>query len=137
MDRELLVPQETRFAINPDPRDFPFKREISLRPLAAVWTGAAASDGTVVGTMVRVVRDALARAPELLEPIRDLAMIERHRELVDVLMAKVIPPVSWEQDYATAVPPFHLRPSRPRSRTSSWRSCRGSMGCGRSGSRWT
>jgi hypothetical protein len=110
MDRELLFPQQTRFPINHDTRDFPFKRELSLKPLAALWTGAAASDGTVVGTIVRVVRDALARAPELLEPIRDLAVIERHRELVDLLMAKVIPPASWEQDYAAAVPPFQLRP---------------------------
>jgi GAF domain-containing protein len=60
--------------------------------------------------MARVVRDALAEAPEICEPIRDPAVIERHRELVSVLMAKVIPPASWDQDYAAAIPPFHMRP---------------------------
>jgi hypothetical protein len=110
MDRELLFPQATRFSIHPDTRAFPFERELSLAPLVALWTGAAACETTLGGAMARVVRDALAGAPELCEPIRDPGVIERHRDLVSVLMAKVIPPVSWEQDYAAAIPPFHMRP---------------------------
>jgi hypothetical protein len=110
MDREALVPEESRSSLDPDGAAFPFRRELSLGPLAALWTRDAGRDGTVVGSIVRVVQDALARTPELLEPIQDLTILERHRELLDVLMAKLIPAASWEQDYAAAIPPFHLRP---------------------------
>jgi hypothetical protein len=50
----------------------------------------------------RQVFDEAAKAPELLNPIHDLSVLDRHRELVDVLMTEVFPPASWVTDYAAA-----------------------------------
>ncbi len=100
---------ETRFPINPDDGDFPFRRELSLAPLVAAWQGPGARAGGVAVALGRVVQDAIRQAPELLRPIEDLAVVDRHRELVDVLMAKVFPAASWEQDYAAAMLPLQLR----------------------------
>ncbi|MBI4011737.1 MAG: GAF domain-containing protein [Candidatus Rokubacteria bacterium] len=100
---------ETRFPINPDDGDFPFRRELSLAPLVAAWQEPGARAGGVAVALGRVVQDAIRQAPELLRPIEDLAVVDRHRELVDVLMAKVFPAASWEQDYAAALLPCQLR----------------------------
>jgi putative methionine-R-sulfoxide reductase with GAF domain len=64
----------------------------------------------VAGAVARAIQDALAGAPELTGRIDDPAVLERHRELVDVLMSRVFPPASWGQDVGAAMVPFHLRP---------------------------
>src|SRR5207249_2055572 len=109
MERSALFSFETRFPLAPDTLDLPFRRELSLAPLIAVWRDPAPGDGSVISGLTRVVEDAVRRAPELLQPIADLSVIDRHRELVDVLMAKVFPAAFWQQDYAAAMFPFQLR----------------------------
>jgi GAF domain len=99
----------TRFPIDPDTRSFPFQRELSLAPLIAAWQNPAIHRSGVVATLGGVVRDALREAPELMEPIRDLAVLDRHRELVDVLMLKVFTAGAGEQEFAAAMVPFEPR----------------------------
>jgi hypothetical protein len=89
-----------------DVHKFPFKCVVSLSPLIEFWNQAMSSDQSVKGACARQIQDALQGAPELLEPIEDLSIIEKHRELVDMLMAMVFPPASWDRDYLAAVPPF-------------------------------
>ena len=59
--------------------------------------------------MARSVCRALERAPELRAPIEDPAALERHRDLVEVLMSLVFPAASWGEDYGAAAVPFQLR----------------------------
>jgi hypothetical protein len=87
---------------------FPFRTEISLKPLIDFWTRAADS-GSVKGALARMVAEEVKKAPELLEPITSCAAIERHKELLDVLMSAVFPPASWEQSHGAAMVPFQLR----------------------------
>jgi GAF domain-containing protein len=88
---------------------FPFRCELSLAPLIAFWAHAAA-DPSPRGTLARMVGEEVQRAaPELLGTIDDAGVIERHRELVDVLMSAVFPPAAWEQEYIAALVPFQLR----------------------------
>ena len=63
----------------------------------------------MVALFHRQVFDEAAKAPELLNPIHDLSVLDRHRELVDVLMTEVFPPASWVTDYAAAMLPFQLK----------------------------
>ncbi len=100
---------ETRFPLDPDTSDFPFRRELSLAPLIAAWQEPVARDGGVAAALGRVVQEALRSAPELGRPIEDLSVIARHRELVDVLMAQVVPAASWEQELVAALFPFQFR----------------------------
>jgi hypothetical protein len=57
----------------------------------------------------RIVGAEVKKAPELLGTIEDATVLERHRELVDILMAAVFPPAFWEQEYGAAMIPFQLR----------------------------
>jgi hypothetical protein len=49
------------------------------------------------------------QAAELLDPIEDFSLVERHQGLVDLLMSAVFPPTSWDRDYTAATIPFHFR----------------------------
>ncbi len=90
-------------------RDFPFKCVLSLVPLIDFWNEASPKVETVKGALCNTIHEKLKKAPELLEPIEDLSVLERHRELVDALMTVVFRPSTWEQDYSAALFPLHLR----------------------------
>ena len=93
--------------INLEANEFPFKRVLSLSPLIDFWNQAMlSSDHPVRAMCAKQVEEMLKKAPELLEPITDLSVIEKHKELVDMLMTVVFPPASWDSDYSAAVPPF-------------------------------
>ena len=108
MDPQALFVTSSRFRLELPTSEFPFTRELSLAPLIADWEKAAAEPG-VAGEMARAVCRGLEGAPELRIPIEDLAVLERHRELVDALMTRVFPAASWKEDYAAAAVPFQLR----------------------------
>jgi hypothetical protein len=91
------------------PDTFPFRRELSLRPLIDFWRGeGTACEGSVCAALGTVVREAVARAPELAGPIHDLALLEKHADVVDALMAAVFPPAAWDQSFGAALMPFDL-----------------------------
>jgi hypothetical protein len=91
------------------PDTFPFRRELSLKPLVDFWLGDATCEGGVCTALGAVVRDAVAKAPALLEPITDLAVLEKHPDVVDALMAAVFPPGAWDQSLGAALTPFDLQ----------------------------
>jgi hypothetical protein len=108
MEQQTSFASQTRFRLELPTTAFPFRRELSLAPLVAAWEAAAAEPG-IAGDVARAVCRGLDRAPELRAPIDDPSTLERHRELVDVLMSRVFPAASWAQDYAAATVPFQLR----------------------------
>src|SRR5438552_10051126 len=89
---------------------FPFRRQLSLRPLINSWRGEGDScgEGAVCAALGSVVREAIERVPELAGPITDLSMLERHADVVDALMAAVFAPAAWDQAYGAALMPFDL-----------------------------
>ncbi len=99
---------DIRAALHAGAGGFPFRCELSLAPLIAFWARAA-GDPSAKGALARIVGEEVQRAPELLGTIDDGSVIERHRELVDVLMTAVFPSASWEQEYIAALVPFQLR----------------------------
>jgi hypothetical protein len=88
--------------------DFPFRSEISLKPLIDFWTRAA-DGGSAKGALARMVAEEVKKAPELLTPITSCSTIAQHKDLLDVLMTAVFPPAAWEQSYGAAMAPFQLR----------------------------
>ena len=89
--------------------EFPFRCRLSLAPLVAFWNQAAVSGHPAKAALAKQIQDELRQAAELLEPIADLSLLERHQGLVDLLMSAVFPPASWDRDYAAATLPFHFR----------------------------
>src|SRR5262245_15922298 len=67
-------------------REFPFQCRLSLAPLVAFWNQAAVSGHPAKAALAKQIQEELGQAAELLEPIEDLSLIERHQGLVDLLM---------------------------------------------------
>jgi GAF domain-containing protein len=59
-----------------------------------------------LGSLAGAMRQKLEDAPELREPIDDLAILEKHQSLLDLLMTMVFPPSFRESDIAAAFVPF-------------------------------
>lgn len=89
--------------------EFVFRSELSLAPLVRFWMATVEDETSTRGVIARLIRERLAKAPELTSPIEDTEVVARHRELVDVLMAAVFPPASWSREYGAALVPFQLR----------------------------
>lgn len=100
---------DTALVLPAGERHFPFRSELSLEPLIAFWQQGLSSEHPVHGALATAVWEALRQAPELLEPIDDLAVITRHRKVVDVLMTAAFPQAFWDQTHAAALMPFQLR----------------------------
>ena len=87
---------------------FPFTCRLSLSPLIAFWERLLAERGCGLNALAPTVLKKLESAPELREPIHDLAILEKHRGLVDLLMTIVFPPAFWESDCAAAFVPYQF-----------------------------
>src|SRR3989338_7759805 len=96
-------------ALGADPRGVPFRTELSLAPLVAFWTKAFGDDPSAKGTFARIVREEVERTPELCGAIADASVIQRHRKLVDVLMAAAFAPAFFDESFGAALVPFELR----------------------------
>jgi len=85
----------------------PFRTELSLKPVIDFWTRMAGKD-SAKGAVARVITEEVAKVPELLGPLTDCAVIERHEDLLDLLMAAAFPPAGRERGYGAAMVPFQL-----------------------------
>src|SRR5438552_14290484 len=90
-------------------KPIPFRTELSLAPLFAFWARTFGDDKSLEGTFARTIREATEAAPELLAPMTDPSVIDRHRKFVDVLMAAVFPAAVLDREYGAAIAPFQLR----------------------------
>ncbi len=89
---------------------FPFRSVLSLRPLIDFWLQTMAPASPAKACLLDGIRDGLEAAPELREPIQDLNILDRHREVVQSLMSVVFPPAFWEVEPYAAVIPFRMEP---------------------------
>ena len=87
---------------------FPFKTRLSLKPLIDFWESLLAQGECGFGSIAPTIRQKLANAPELREPIDDLAILEKREKLVDLLMSIVFPPAFYDSDCAAAFVPFQF-----------------------------
>jgi len=89
---------------------YPFHCVFSLRPLIEFWRRNVAANLEYGSCLVEGLEAKLQRAPELLEPIEDLTILDRHQDLLKSLMSLVFPPAFWQTDLVGAFVPFNLRP---------------------------
>ena len=57
--------------------EFPFKSVLSIAPLVAFWDQILSGGDSVKAAVARAIREGLKNAPELLEPIEDLSILEK------------------------------------------------------------
>lgn len=86
--------------------EFPFRAVLDFRPLVKIWEQALSEVEPLRNAINDQLEKEFRKAPELLQPIEDLSILEKHEELVKTLMMLAFPAASWEHDYAAAFPPF-------------------------------
>ncbi len=89
---------------------YPFRCVFSLRPLIEFWRRNVAANLEHGSCLVEGLEAKLQKAPELLESIEDLIILDRHQDLLKSLMSLVFPPAFWNTDMVGAFVPFNLRP---------------------------
>jgi hypothetical protein len=89
---------------------YPFRCVFSLKPLIEFWRRNVAASSEYGSCFAEGLEERLKKAPELLEPIEDLAVLHRHQDLLRSLMSLVFPPAFWKTDLVGAFVPFNLQP---------------------------
>jgi hypothetical protein len=89
---------------------YPFRCVFSLRPLIEFWRRNVATNPGYGSCIAEGLEEMLQRAPELLEPIEDLTILDRHQDLLRGYMSLVFPPAFWKTDLVGAFVPFTLQP---------------------------
>jgi hypothetical protein len=88
---------------------FPFRTEFSLGPLIDFWTRADDGTSGARAAIARLVAERVRQAPALARPITDPAVLEEHRDLVELLITAEAPVALWDQVHGAAMLPFQLR----------------------------
>lgn len=88
---------------------FPFSCVLSLEPLIHLWAQYAASGHLGSAVLAQRLHEELEQAPELLAPIEDLAVLAKHKPVLDLLMSLVFPPAFWDRDFGAAYIPYQFR----------------------------
>lgn len=87
-------------------KHFPFKAVLSLRLLIDYWKDTLQKQN--VPAFMSGLLEQIELAPELREPITDMAIVEKHRSLINFLMSAVMPSANTEQEMVTAILPFQF-----------------------------
>lgn len=87
---------------------FPFNTTLSLSPLITYWEKKAIDDPSCNIARVKELASLLRKKPDLLEPITDLSIIEKHESTIDILMEDIFAGALWENDLRATVLPFHF-----------------------------
>jgi hypothetical protein len=103
------VSSDVLAAFSADGAQGAFRSELSLAPLIAFWTDGTEHCGPAAQAMRDLIRREVEREPALAAPIQDWALLARHQDLLDVMMAAAFPPAFVEEDCAAALAPFRMR----------------------------
>src|SRR5262249_37696326 len=98
---------DVQAALASDLHGLPFRTELSLKPVCDSGTRMAGKE-SAKGALARIITEEVAKAPELLGPLTDCAVLERHEDLLDLLMAAAFPPATRDNYYGAAMVPFQL-----------------------------
>lgn len=84
-----------------------FKGSFSFRPLIKYWEKKGASN-KVFSSHYKIITEKLKSAPELLQPITDLSVVEKNNELIEELLNICFPPAIQDHELYAAVYPDRL-----------------------------
>lgn len=87
-------------------KKYPFQCSLSFKPLIDYLDKHKEHLNTVMPCSTDTYKEILDKAPELYGPIDDLALLDRHADLVKRLMGLVFPPVYWNIEAVAAAIPF-------------------------------
>jgi len=91
-------------------KEYPFRCVLSFKPFIDYLRSCAADPYTESVCKTEDIQGIIDQAPELLEPIEDLTILEKKRDTFHKLMSLVFPPVFWDSEAAAAAVPFTIKP---------------------------
>lgn len=86
---------------------FPYKTKLCFTPLIDYIREKQGSNNKAISSMAEQTMELLKNAPELFEPIEDLTIIEKNRELVEMMMGFIFSPTEIDREIIAASTPFH------------------------------
>ncbi|GAA4304414.1 GAF domain-containing protein [Nibribacter koreensis] len=86
---------------------FPFKALFSLVPIITYWQNEQSGCRSSFSLCSDEIKRQLKAAPELLQPIEDLSVLEKHHCLIDLLMTAIFPPATQEVEAIGTVGPLY------------------------------
>jgi len=86
---------------------FPFRSVLNLRLLVEYWEKSIRDGEVAIGG--NELLEYIKNAPELREPIEDLAIVEKHKVFINYLMTAVIPAANKDTERAAAILPFNFK----------------------------
>jgi hypothetical protein len=106
MQRKAKSKQKSDKDIDTKNKKFPINSKLYLKPLIDFWKHEVLSNKKYGELYSENIEKQLTHAPELFEPIENLSVIEKHRELIDLLMTVIFPQAQLDTDIAAAYIPF-------------------------------
>ena len=92
-------------------KEYPFRFVLSLKPLIDFWTQAGESANGTRAKIFKLIEEEIDKAPDLQEPIEDLAVLEKHSDLVKLLLSAVIPKALWDTEALAMLVPYSMEPA--------------------------
>ena len=93
-----------------DVKDYPFRSVLSFKPLIDYLNAHMSRSRGPAVCLKEDFQEMVRQVPELMGPIEDLSLLDRHKDLVQRLMSFVFPPVFWDTEPLAAVVPFSVQP---------------------------
>ncbi len=87
-------------------KPLPYSTYLSLEPLIRLVEEQNREKGCTETILTQEVLRRIENAPEIRGPIRDYSRLEKHRELLDLLLSMVLPPFTRDSTLAKISAPF-------------------------------
>lgn len=88
--------------------NFPFRSKLSFVPLINHWKKKVGSADAGEAIIAREVTKRLDDSLEFLAPITDYAVLEKNKDLVELLLTGIFPSAHRDEQLALASKPFHV-----------------------------
>jgi len=95
--------------LNQELQDFPYTGYLDLSNLLNYWKANLSTNNIFSGYPADHILNEIDESPELWKPIKDLKVLNKHKELLGLLMSAVFPPAFVETDLAAALIPYELK----------------------------
>ncbi|TRX58469.1 GAF domain-containing protein [Fulvivirga sp. M361] len=89
--------------------EFPFETVLNLSSLLTYWEENLKGKSVFSGYPADHILEMINNAPELRQPVRDLALLDKHQELLGLLMSVIFPPALLETELSGALIPFDIQ----------------------------
>src|SRR3970282_28078 len=90
-------------------KNFPFKTYLSFKPLIEFWEKELLHSNVYKSELVKISLEKIKRIQELNNPVEDYSIIEKYKDMIDLLMAVIYPAASWQRQISASVAPFSFK----------------------------